>query len=357
MPAADERTRQRVGGQGRYLKHILLVTFAWSLLAACSDDASTGSSSGAGGSGGASSSGTGAAGGELGSEDFLEPAQYDCSTAEPNPDPPMRPYAFGCVHEAACTDRFVTAHRMGNPFAPENSLAALRSSILLGADIVETDVRLTSDGEVVLIHDAEVDRTLSGSGNVEDFTLAELQEMTVDLELTDPEGDFACERIVTLDEVMALAEGRIVVEFETKRTEAGVATAQYLQANDLYGSAYVQCDLAECTAVRAAVADVPISLRVQAMSDLDAADAFDPPPIIYEVDEGSEFTEQEVLDRIHATGAKVFTNAFFSADITAFLGDVSMYEPIYALGIDIVQTEFPHLALYALGRLEPTSAP
>lgn len=341
-----------MGVQGGGAARACFVTFAM-LLAACADDAATSAGGGGEGAGRASSSGTGAAGGELGPESFLAPSQYDCTA--PDAEPPTRPYAFGCVHDAECTDRFITAHRMGNPFAPENTLSALRASILLGADVVETDVRTSADGEVVLIHDAEVDRTLSGTGTVEHFTLAELREMTVDLELGDPEGDFGCERIVTLDEVMALAEGRIVVEFETKKTEAGIATAQYLKDNDLYGSAYLQCNLEECTAIRAAVPDVPISLRVEAMSDLDAAEAFDPPPIIYEVDEGSEYTEADVIERIHATGAKVFTNAFLGADITAILGDVSFYEPIFELGVDIIQTEFPHLALFAMGRLSPLS--
>ncbi len=92
MLMADEAWARRVGAQGSRVVRGLCVTFALNLLLACSDDASTGSgANGAGGTGGASSSGTGAAGGELGPEDFLQPSQYDCSATEPNPEPPSRP--------------------------------------------------------------------------------------------------------------------------------------------------------------------------------------------------------------------------------------------------------------------------
>ena len=71
----------------------------------------------------------------------------------------------------------MAGHRIATPFAPENSLSALRAAILLGVDVVETDVRLTADGVVVLIHDGSVERTLEGSGDVDQLTLAELQSL------------------------------------------------------------------------------------------------------------------------------------------------------------------------------------
>ncbi len=320
------------------------------LLAACADDAATGTTSGSGGAGGAGGKDT------LGATDFLAPSQYDCTA--PTPTPPARPHDLACVSDGACISDFVCAHRMGNPFAPENSLSALRASILLGVDIVETDVRLTSDGHVVLLHDREIDRTLQGSGNVGDFTLAELKAMPVKLEETDPPGDFSCERIVTLEEVMALAQGRIVVELETKETTAGIAAATYLVAQGLEADAYVQCAPDECDAIRAAVPTVPIMVRVKSLDDITRAEAYDPPPILLEIDQSPSFTDPATLARIHAIPAKVFSNAFVSADAAALLaGDLSGYPVGYELGIDVMQTEFPHFALYALGRLSPSTQP
>lgn len=326
--------------------------FVSSLLAVGCGDSSTQPAGGQGGAGAGDA--TGGAGGAdaLTATDFLDPAAYDCSSNQ-SPTPGARPHAFGCLHDPACSSRFVAAHRMGTPFGPENSLSVLRASILLGADVVETDVRSTQDGRVVLIHDDEVDRTLEGSGRVDDLTLAEIQALAMKPKPVDPPGDFSCDHVPTMEQALAVAKGKTVIEFETKETAAAVATARYMKDEDYYDSAYIQCDPDECDAVRAAVPDAPISVRVKDMADLDRVEGYDPPPIVVEIDASQEWTARAVLARIRALGAKPFTNAFYTADIGAALGDVSLYEPIYDKGVDVIQTEFPHLALFALGRAEP----
>ncbi len=81
---------------------------------------------------------------------------------------------------AAVTDRagaagpLVAAHRGGAALAPENSLRAFRNALRLGADLLETDVHLTADGEVVVLHDPTLDRTTSGQGAVRDLALADV---------------------------------------------------------------------------------------------------------------------------------------------------------------------------------------
>jgi len=72
---------------------------------------------------------------------------------------------------------YVAAHRGWRSKYPENTLEAFKAAMALGVDQLETDVRVTKDGELVLIHDATVDRTTDRSGKVCDFTLAELKEM------------------------------------------------------------------------------------------------------------------------------------------------------------------------------------
>ena len=65
-------------------------------------------------------------------------------------------------------------HRGG---LPENTLAAIRRSKEKGASGVELDVRFTKDGRAVLLHDASVDRTSSGRGEVKALTLAEVRAL------------------------------------------------------------------------------------------------------------------------------------------------------------------------------------
>ncbi|MEV0843649.1 glycerophosphodiester phosphodiesterase family protein [Actinocatenispora sera] len=71
----------------------------------------------------------------------------------------------------------VTGHRGAMGYMPENTLASYRRAVADGVDEVELDLRLSKDGEVVLMHDADVDRTTDGHGAVADLTLAELRRL------------------------------------------------------------------------------------------------------------------------------------------------------------------------------------
>jgi glycerophosphoryl diester phosphodiesterase len=120
---------------------------------------------------------------------------------------------------------FVVAHRgCHNPApthhlgaAPENSALALEHCVTLGVDMMELDVRRTQDGVLVIIHDETVDRTTEGHGRVADLTLAQLKA----LRLRDNFGGamsptLTDQRILTLDEALALARGRILLNLDIK---------------------------------------------------------------------------------------------------------------------------------------------
>jgi glycerophosphoryl diester phosphodiesterase len=73
--------------------------------------------------------------------------------------------------------RGVAAHRGGAAARPENTLAALREAVRLGAHMVEFDVRATADGHAVLMHDEHVDRTTDGRGRVRELTLDAIRRL------------------------------------------------------------------------------------------------------------------------------------------------------------------------------------
>lgn len=72
--------------------------------------------------------------------------------------------------------RYVAHRGAHSAAAPENTLAAIRAALDLGADVVEIDVRVTRDGEVVLLHDETLDRIWGDPRRVADLTLAEVRE-------------------------------------------------------------------------------------------------------------------------------------------------------------------------------------
>ena len=70
------------------------------------------------------------------------------------------------------------AHRGASADRPENTVPAFELAIAQRADVVECDVRRTSDGVLLLMHDATVDRTTSGSGELRSMTAAEARLWT-----------------------------------------------------------------------------------------------------------------------------------------------------------------------------------
>ncbi|MDQ6614581.1 MAG: glycerophosphodiester phosphodiesterase [Actinomycetota bacterium] len=69
------------------------------------------------------------------------------------------------------------AHQGGAREAPSSTLLALRQAVAAGADALELDVHATADRQLVVCHDATVDRTTDGSGAIATMTLAELEEL------------------------------------------------------------------------------------------------------------------------------------------------------------------------------------
>jgi glycerophosphoryl diester phosphodiesterase len=84
----------------------------------------------------------------------------------------------------------VFGHRGAAGLAPENTLPAFALGLSLGADILELDVHATRDGEIVVIHDASVERTTNGTGLVRDFMLYELQQLDAGCQFTRDGRDF-----------------------------------------------------------------------------------------------------------------------------------------------------------------------
>lgn len=93
---------------------------------------------------------------------------------------------------------WVIAHRGACRRAPENTLPAFRLAFDLGADGIELDTKLTSDGQVVVVHDQTLERTTDGKGRVVDQDLAQLKRLDAGASFS---GEFVGTRIPTLAEV------------------------------------------------------------------------------------------------------------------------------------------------------------
>jgi glycerophosphoryl diester phosphodiesterase len=104
----------------------------------------------------------------------------------------------------------VAAHRGDWRNYPENSIAAIKSAIDMGVDIVEIDIQKTKDGQLVLMHDITIERTTNGNGKVSDYTLDSLKKFFLKNGL----GRVTGHRIPTLEEAMLTVKGKAMVNLD-----------------------------------------------------------------------------------------------------------------------------------------------
>lgn len=99
----------------------------------------------------------------------------------------------------------IIAHRGASAVCPENTMSAFERSLELGATGIETDVQMTSDGRLVLIHDETLSRTGGAEGWVKDTTYDQLRTGDAGSWF---HADFAGERIPSLEELFKLVQGK-----------------------------------------------------------------------------------------------------------------------------------------------------
>jgi glycerophosphoryl diester phosphodiesterase len=121
----------------------------------------------------------------------------------------------------------VVAHRGNHEHVPENTLAAFENAIETGADYVEIDLRTTVDSQLVIMHDASVNRMTDSTGLIKDMTLDKLRHLKVK-EKSHPEwGSFD---IPLFREVLELCKNKIYIYLDFKNADPSVAYQEIVRA-------------------------------------------------------------------------------------------------------------------------------
>jgi glycerophosphoryl diester phosphodiesterase len=118
---------------------------------------------------------------------------------------------------------YVVGHRGAAGVKPENTLAGFRYAIDLGVDYVECDVHLSRDQHLVVMHDARVNRTTDGTGSIGDLDFDAIRALDA--------GDG--EQVPTLDEVLALVQGRVKLLCELKGEGVEAATVDAVKSRGM----------------------------------------------------------------------------------------------------------------------------
>lgn len=158
------------------------------------------------------------------------------------------------------TRPYLMAHRGNRVSCPENTLVAFQRALEEGADILETDLHLTADGVFVCIHDATVDRTTDGSGEVAHKTLGEIKALSAAY----GRAEFLSERVPTLVEMAALlpADVALALELKSDRFLEPQVCRDLVTELDRTGirarTVVLSFSMARIQAVRAVAPDIPI---------------------------------------------------------------------------------------------------
>ncbi len=110
-------------------------------------------------------------------------------------------------------------HRGAKGYEPENTIIAFQKAIDLGCDGIELDVHLSSDGEIIVIHDETIDRTTNGKGIVNQMKLSELKTFRINKK----------HEIPTLKEVFELINYNFLINIELKSYETAGKVVEFIE--------------------------------------------------------------------------------------------------------------------------------
>lgn len=221
----------------------------------------------------------------------------------------------------------IAFHRGASRYAPENSLAAIRHAVAMGADYIEIDIRTTSDAALVLMHDRTVDRTSSGSGAINDLSAKALADLDVGSWFGKPYRD---QRVPSLAEGLA-AFGETANAYLDAKDITPERLLQAIQEHDLMQRHVVYQSLDYCKRLQELDPAVRTLPPLRGTSDLDKTLESKP----YGVDAAWKALSANMIEQCHAAGVRVFSDALGEHE------NLEDYRQAISWGIDVIQTDFP----------------
>ncbi|MBN2451802.1 MAG: glycerophosphodiester phosphodiesterase family protein [Lentisphaeria bacterium] len=253
---------------------------------------------------------------------------------------------------------FVDGHRGGGREGfPENCIATFEDTLRHTYAIMEVDPRPTQDGELVLHHDATLERTTNGRGRVADRTLAGLRQ----LRLRDAAGTVTDFRIPTLDEALDWARGRTVLVLDQKEVPATERVRRISERGAEAWALVIVYSFRDALACHALNPDVMMEVMIPNRQKAEEFDALGIPWSHVIAFVGHTPPEDAALYRyIRQRGASCLIGTSRNLDrriLARDVPDVKALEPDYlaflSRGVDLIETDIPTL----LGPLLASSTP
>lgn len=231
----------------------------------------------------------------------------------------------------------VAAHRSAHLVHPENSLAAIRDAIAIGADIIEIDVRKTKDGVYVLLHDEKIDRTTTAKGAVSNYTYDELNKIPL-LQNGQPTN----EHIPTFESALRAAKGHIMIDIDFKldSTEDAINVCKLIREAGMQKQVlFFVYDYPYTSTIDSI--DNSIAVMPRAYNKEDVSDILKhyKVPVIH-VDPG--FYNDTLMSQIRSHNVRVWLNALGKFDELEKKQKDSGYDSLLTMkAVNVIQTDYP----------------
>lgn len=228
----------------------------------------------------------------------------------------------------------VCSHRAIAQDTPENSLAGIQKAIDNLIEMIEIDIRQTKDGEFVLMHDATLNRTTNGSGNVSNYTLQELQQFN----LYKNNGTLTNEKIPTLRQVFEMARGKIYINLDID--DKAPFNRIYLLAKQYGMLKQVQFYTKDDNLIRSMLAtntDLTVMPYVDNVSEFNAYSSTNLSIVHYSNNSFNTTLIQEAKSK----GWAVYANVYVNTNTTPQSDSNQLIDNFIALKGSVVQTDHP----------------
>jgi glycerophosphoryl diester phosphodiesterase len=201
----------------------------------------------------------------------------------------------------------VISHRGEHLHHPENTIPAFEEAIRLGADFIEVDVRTTSDGKLVLSHDATVDRCTNGQGKIAGMTFVQVKALDAGVKFGP---QFAGVRIPAFDEVLDLARGGIDIYVDVKNASASDLVS-HIERHGMTRHVVVYCGLDLARQIRQLNADISVMPEADSVQHAKLLiEQLHPKVIAF----GARDFQPAIIEVVKQAKAKVYVDRMGSAD-------------------------------------------
>lgn len=228
----------------------------------------------------------------------------------------------------------ICGHRGFGKFAAENSQAAFKLAAEKGVDMIEIDVRASKDGQLVLMHDASINRTTNGEGSVSQLTYAELSSFF----LYDG-GTLTTEKIPSLSETLDKVRGKLYIDIDVKSShlkETYEMVKMYGMLNQVIFTIYDSQSNKQLLNLNKELLTMPIIYEMKDLTDYMVINSN-----LKVAQFNSKGFTDEIINKAHEMNIAIFKNTYVNTSKTPTSDNYNEVKDFISKKGKIIQTDHP----------------